>query len=198
VLTEWGHGVTVSTDWIFYWRQSLQDGVYNVPGTLIRASGNSNARFVGQRPGIEARWQVDRHIWAQADYGVFYAGDFLKETQPGRNLVGRLRVLAGTRRIARRISHRKEKRHAGTVGRGANSWSLWCEEHPKSGDLVVLGYSFFAYWVFRGKTPEEGWDGMGWMSMQRMRLLWFAGIYVSSFDRLRTRHVSAPICFTTP
>jgi Alginate export len=86
VLTEWGHGVTVSTDWIFYWRQSLQDGVYSVPGTLIRASGNSNARFVGQRPGIETRWQVDRHIWAQADYGIFYAGKFLKETQPGRNL----------------------------------------------------------------------------------------------------------------
>jgi cytochrome d ubiquinol oxidase subunit II len=24
---------------------------------------------------------------------------------------------------------------------------------------VVLGYSFFAYWVFRGKTPGKGWDG---------------------------------------
>jgi cytochrome d ubiquinol oxidase subunit II len=24
---------------------------------------------------------------------------------------------------------------------------------------VVLGYSFFAYWVFRGKTPEKGWGG---------------------------------------
>jgi cytochrome d ubiquinol oxidase subunit II len=24
---------------------------------------------------------------------------------------------------------------------------------------VILGYSFFAYWVFRGKTPEKGWDG---------------------------------------
>jgi len=23
---------------------------------------------------------------------------------------------------------------------------------------VVLGYSFFAYWVFRGKTPRKGWD----------------------------------------
>lgn len=23
---------------------------------------------------------------------------------------------------------------------------------------VVLGYSFFAYWVFRGKTPQKGWD----------------------------------------
>ncbi len=25
-------------------------------------------------------------VWFQADYGIFYAGRFLKETQPGRNL----------------------------------------------------------------------------------------------------------------
>ena len=86
VLTDWGHGVTVSADWIFYWRQSLQDGVYSVPGMLIRSSGNSSARFVGQRPGTEIRWQANRHLWFQADYGVFFAGAFLKQTQPGRNL----------------------------------------------------------------------------------------------------------------
>jgi hypothetical protein len=86
VLTDWGHGVTVSTDWIFYWRQSLNDGVYSVPGMLVRASGNSNARFVGHRPGVEMRWQTTRHLWFQADYGIFYAGKFLKQTEPGRNL----------------------------------------------------------------------------------------------------------------
>src|SRR5215472_7870362 len=86
VLTQWGHGVTVSTDWIFYWRESLLDGVYNVPGSLIRASGNSRARHVGNRPGIEVRWDATRHLWFQGDYGIFYAGDFLKETQPGRNI----------------------------------------------------------------------------------------------------------------
>jgi hypothetical protein len=86
VLTDWGHGVTVSTDWIFYWRQSLQDGVYSVPGMLIRPSGNSTARFVGHRPGIEIRWQATRHLWFQADYGIFFAGQFLKQTEPGRNL----------------------------------------------------------------------------------------------------------------
>lgn len=86
VLTNWGHGVTVSTDWVFYWRQSLQDGVYSVPGMLIRPSGNSTARFVGQRPGVEIRWQVNRHLWFQGDYGIFYAGQFMKETQPGRNI----------------------------------------------------------------------------------------------------------------
>ena len=23
---------------------------------------------------------------------------------------------------------------------------------------VILGYSAFAYWIFRGKTPEKGWE----------------------------------------
>jgi hypothetical protein len=80
------HSVSVSVDWIVQWRQSLQDGVYAVPGFLIRAADGSQARFVGHRPGTEIRWQANRHLWFQADYGIFYAGSFLKETQPGRNL----------------------------------------------------------------------------------------------------------------
>jgi hypothetical protein len=79
-------GVTVSVDWIFQWRESLRDGVYSVPGFLIIPAGKSNARFVGNRPGTEVRWQVNRHLWFQADYGIFYAGKFVKESQPGRNL----------------------------------------------------------------------------------------------------------------
>jgi hypothetical protein len=84
--TVFPHDVTVSFDWIFQWRESLQDGVYAVPGFLIRAADGSRARFVGHRPGTEIRWQANRHLWFQADYGVFFAGSFLKETQPGRNL----------------------------------------------------------------------------------------------------------------
>jgi hypothetical protein len=86
VQTELPHGVSVSTDWVFYWRENTLDGVYSVPGFLIRAAGTSDARFVGQRPGIEVRWQVDRHAYFQADYGIFYAGEFLKQTMPGQNL----------------------------------------------------------------------------------------------------------------
>lgn len=80
------HNVTASLDWIVQWRESLDDGVYAVPGFLIRAADGSRARFVGHRPGTEVRWQANRHLWFQADYGIFYAGRFLKETQPGRNL----------------------------------------------------------------------------------------------------------------
>jgi Alginate export len=80
------HNVSLSFDWIFQWRQSLDDGVYAVPGFLIRAANGNRARFVGNRPGTEIRWQANRHLWFQGDYGIFYAGRFLKETQPGRNL----------------------------------------------------------------------------------------------------------------
>jgi len=79
-------GVTVSADWIFQWRESLRDGVYSVPGFLIIPAGKSNARFVGHRPGAEVRWQANRYLWFQADYGIFYAGKFVRESQPGHNL----------------------------------------------------------------------------------------------------------------
>jgi hypothetical protein len=86
IQTQLPRSVTVSTDWLFQWRENVLDGVYSVPGTLIRAAGSSRARYVGDRPGTEVRWQADRHIWFQADYGVFYPGGFLKQTQPSRNL----------------------------------------------------------------------------------------------------------------
>jgi hypothetical protein len=78
--------VSSSFDWIFQWRESVQDGVYAVPGFLIRAADGSHARYVGDRPGTEIRWQANRHLWFQGDYGIFFAGPFLKQTQPGRNL----------------------------------------------------------------------------------------------------------------
>jgi len=79
-------GVSISTDLVLQWRESLTDGVYAVPGFLLVAADGSRARFVGYRPGVEARWQIDRHAWIQADYGIFFAGDFLKQASPGRNI----------------------------------------------------------------------------------------------------------------
>jgi hypothetical protein len=65
----------------------LRDGVYSVPGFLIIPAGKSNARFAGDRPGTEVRWQANRHLWFQADYGIFYAGKFVTQSQPpARNL----------------------------------------------------------------------------------------------------------------
>jgi hypothetical protein len=80
------HGVSVDADWVIWWRQSLNDGVYGVPGNLLVASGQSDARFVGHRPGMEVRWQRDSHFYLQADYGIFFAGPFLRESGHAHNL----------------------------------------------------------------------------------------------------------------
>lgn len=80
------HSVSVDADWLFWWRQSLNDGAYGVPGNLLVPSGKSNARFVGDRPGLETRWQIDRHAYIQGDYGVFFAGPFLRQSGNTKNL----------------------------------------------------------------------------------------------------------------
>jgi Alginate export len=50
VQLEAPHGVSIFADWIFQWRESLEDGVYAIPGFLITVADGSRARFVGDRP----------------------------------------------------------------------------------------------------------------------------------------------------
>jgi hypothetical protein len=35
---------------------------------------------------VEVRWQINGHAYLQGEYGIFYAGRFLKETMPGQNI----------------------------------------------------------------------------------------------------------------
>ena len=78
--------VSLSTDLVIQQRENLHDGVYAVPGFLLVPADGSRGRFVGYRPGAEVRYQIDRHAYLQADYGIFYAGRFLKESTRGRNI----------------------------------------------------------------------------------------------------------------
>jgi len=78
--------VNAEADWLIWWRQSVADGVYGVPGNLLVPAGRSEARFVGHRPGLEVRWQMTHHAYLQGDYGIFYAGPFLRQSGFGKNL----------------------------------------------------------------------------------------------------------------
>ena len=79
-------GQVTFADWVFQWRENINDGVYNIPGFLIAAANGNRERYVGDRPGMEVHWQATRHLWFQADYGIFIAGPFLKAAGPGKNL----------------------------------------------------------------------------------------------------------------
>ena len=80
------HSVSASVDFVAQWRENTNDGVYAVPGFLLVAGNSGEGRFVGYRPGTEVRWNIDRHAYLQADYGIFYAGKFLREASPRRNI----------------------------------------------------------------------------------------------------------------
>jgi hypothetical protein len=70
----------------FYWRSSLQDGVYGFAGNLIRPANVSTARFIGVQPGITVDRSYNAHFSSSVAYFRFFAGDFLHQTPPGRNV----------------------------------------------------------------------------------------------------------------
>lgn len=70
----------------FYWRSSLQDGIYGFAGNLIRPANRSTARFIGVQPGITLDHSYNAHFSSSVAYFRFFTGDFLVQTPPGRNV----------------------------------------------------------------------------------------------------------------
>ena len=78
--------VTVSGDWDIFWRESVKDGVYGNGMNLLRSGRTSRARYIGSQPGLWMEWRLNPHITFTASYGYFFAGPFLRQTGPGRNM----------------------------------------------------------------------------------------------------------------
>lgn len=77
---------TVSAGWLFLWRTSRDDGLYGVPGNLLRSGRESPARYVGHSPGIEVSWDATRHLSVTTDLAIFSAGAFLNESTPAQTI----------------------------------------------------------------------------------------------------------------
>ncbi len=43
-------------------------------------------RYVGHQAEAMREWRLDRHFTFTADYAHFFAGDFLKQTTPGKDV----------------------------------------------------------------------------------------------------------------
>jgi hypothetical protein len=82
-----GDKVTLLADWAFVWRESLEDGIYGpVVGPPIRTGQISRNPFVGSSPSVTLTWNVTRHTTILASYVHFFAGPFLRETPPGKDM----------------------------------------------------------------------------------------------------------------
>jgi hypothetical protein len=78
--------VTVQGEFWAFFRESLNDGVYNVPGVLLRPGSASSARYLGSQVETWVSWQASRHLSVHATFGYFWAGEFFLTSLPGENV----------------------------------------------------------------------------------------------------------------
>lgn len=79
-------GVSASISGMAYWRYARADGVYDVPGNLLRAPGTSRARFIGKEIEATLAWQATPELELSTSLSAFDAGRFLDETGSGRTI----------------------------------------------------------------------------------------------------------------
>lgn len=71
---------------VAYWRESGQDGVYDVTGNLLRSGAGSDARYVGTQGEIVLSYSNGRTFEAMASYSLFRPGAFIEDTGPARTI----------------------------------------------------------------------------------------------------------------
>lgn len=79
-------GITFNADIDFFWRESVHDGVYNISQTPVRNGTNGGSRFIGSQATAQLEWRLQRHLTWTANYAHFFAGAFLHENPPGKDV----------------------------------------------------------------------------------------------------------------
>lgn len=79
-------GLVVTTSWLFFWRRQVDDGIYGIPGNLLRSGAGTHSKFVGHSPGVEAEWQVTERLSLTGNASLFTAGSFIDESGPAHTI----------------------------------------------------------------------------------------------------------------
>lgn len=82
-----GSSVSASVAAMAYWRYSRGDGVYDIPGNLIRAAGDSDARFIGQEAELAVAWQASPEWELSTSVSAFAPGAFIRQTGSARTIL---------------------------------------------------------------------------------------------------------------
>lgn len=84
---QFAKSLCVVADTNFFWRTSLQDGIYG-PAVNLLVSGQGNSRrYVGSQPSVGIYWRASQHICVSAAYAHFVIGPFLVNASPQGNAV---------------------------------------------------------------------------------------------------------------
>ena len=77
---------SLSASAIAYWRESLNDGVYDLTGGLLRSGAASRARYVGTQGELVLSYSSGRSFEGLVSYSLFRPGPFLKDSGPAKTL----------------------------------------------------------------------------------------------------------------
>lgn len=78
--------VSASLAAMAYWRYSREDGIYDIPGNLIRDAGDSRAKFVGKEVEATLAWQATAELELSASLSAFAPGAFIRETGSAKTI----------------------------------------------------------------------------------------------------------------
>lgn len=79
-------GVTIELLAASFWRQRRGDGIYDVPGGLIRTAGASDARHIGDQIEVSAAWQASAILSFAVSLSAFRPGAFIKDMGRARTI----------------------------------------------------------------------------------------------------------------
>ncbi len=74
-----GDDWTIDLGCDFYWRESLDDGIYTPGGGVIYAGNPAFSRFVGTDLSLTMGWQASRNMHVGASCSHFFAGRFVRQ-----------------------------------------------------------------------------------------------------------------------
>jgi hypothetical protein len=74
--------VLLPAEAVFYWRQSLQDGIYRPDGTFNLGSSNSNSRYIGTAYVTTVSWQLSKYLSCNVGVQHFETGEFINDVIP--------------------------------------------------------------------------------------------------------------------
>jgi hypothetical protein len=78
-------GLTLSLQQYFFWRASARDALYDNSGDALRPGTGTRATYVGAEIDLFATYAFTRHLLGYAGYSRFFAGDFIKRTDPSQD-----------------------------------------------------------------------------------------------------------------
>ncbi|OHT19280.1 hypothetical protein BHE75_01265 [Sphingomonas haloaromaticamans] len=81
-----GHGFGLGLAGMAFWRESTGDGIYDIPGHLIRSGEGSDARFVGKEAEATLSWLATPELEISASLSFFKPGAFIRDTGPARTI----------------------------------------------------------------------------------------------------------------